>query len=210
MRAPILVLLAAALLPARGFAQDPFSELMTKPVEKGKPVVVSTGPVSPEEQAALLKIAGASQPTVDSGEGGPTVVCDGAGGYRADLKGKGGLLHGGCLKAHEQSHVEDLQKTCPSGCQGRAAGSPHPWDDTGGRCPAFAAEAGFWAWRVASECRAYTLERRCLRELFEKVSEADKGKVRARVKSVRRSLSYWNAEGLKLKPALPCPEPSFD
>jgi hypothetical protein len=165
----------------------------------------AAAPASPALPSGALPAA-----EVDTAQGGPTVVCDGKGGYAVDMKGKAVLLHGSCLRAHEDSHVADLAKTCPDGCKGQAAGTPHPWDNKTGRCPAFKDDLAFWTWRVGSECRAYSAERVCLRDLFEKAAKDDKGKVRARVKSVRQSLAYWRARGKELTPVIACPEPEFN
>lgn len=190
---PLLVLaMLAAAAPAAG--QDPFKDQGETPVAGGKAAGTAPAQALPPAE-------------VDTAQGGPTVVCDGKGGYRVDMKGKQVLPHGACLKVHELSHLADLQGVCPAGCKGQVDGVAHPWDDTGGRCPAFKDQLAFWTWRVGSECKAYTAERRCLHELFEKASGDAKGSLRARVKSVRKSLSYWDARGRELTPPIPCPQP---
>lgn len=128
-------------------------------------------------------------------EGGPTVVCDGKkpGGYRVAMNGKDGLLFAACLRKHEESHIEDYVKTCPDGCKGQADGTPSPMDAP--RCAAFETVKGWRDWRADSECKAYAVERACLKELFQKAAEPEKNPIRIKVRQVRCRLTKYKCEG---------------
>lgn len=105
----------------------------------------------------------AHQPPLQGG-GSATIVCDGSGGYRADLRGWSGAPCGieGCVRRHELSHAADWKRRWPNGCKGKKDGDAIP---LGGK--------GYAAFLKQSECTAYTVELRCIRNVIAK--NKDKG-----------------------------------
>lgn len=96
----------------------------------------------------------------------PTVVCDGKGGYRPDLR-KGKLfpcLIPKCFTVHEMVHVADWKKHCPKGCKDKKDGADAPRD--GKTCPKWKEESDYNAFLADSECRAYKEDIKCLKDLL--------------------------------------------
>ena len=155
-----------------------------------RPVDVPPG-FKPERCLSEKPTAESLGDTDDFTTGGPTVVCDGNGGYRVDMAGKEGLLYGKCLRIHEESHIEDLKAICPDGCKDKKNGASHPTDGSG--CPAFKDADAYRAWRIKSECKAYKRELECLRQLYKSLAEGSihQGIVRARIKQVKQSMNYY-------------------
>ncbi|GAC1368698.1 MAG: hypothetical protein NVSMB32_13730 [Actinomycetota bacterium] len=89
-------------------------------------------------------------------QGDATIVCDGAGGYRPDLRGWASAPCGivDCVRGHEQSHANDWKGRWPDGCKGKKDGADIP---LGG--------PGYAAFLKQSECRAYTFELNCVTPL---------------------------------------------
>jgi hypothetical protein len=85
-------------------------------------------------------------------QGDATIVCDGKGGYRVDLRGWANAPCGlvACIRRHEETHITDWKGRWPDGCKDKADGAQIP---LGG--------AGYDAFLKASECRAYTAELAC-------------------------------------------------
>jgi hypothetical protein len=81
-----------------------------------------------------------------------TIVCDGKGGYRVDLRAWAGAPCGleGCIRRHEESHISDWKGRWPDGCKNKQDGAQIP---LGG--------AGYDAFLKTSECQAYTAELAC-------------------------------------------------
>lgn len=135
----------------------------------------------------------------DLAEGGPTVVCDGKGGYRVDMKGKDILMQASCLRKHEESHIEDFNKTCPVGCKGQPDGTPHPLNTP--RCPPFEKIEDWISWRSETECKSYAIERACLKELYNSASgpkdkvEKIHNAIRPLIKHVKCRLTNYHCEG---------------
>jgi hypothetical protein len=94
--------------------------------------------------------------------GSATIVCDGAGGYRADLRGWAGAPCGieACVQRHEESHAADWRGRWPNGCK-NPDGTPKPY---GSAIPL--GGAGYAAFLKASECTAYTVEETCVTPLL--------------------------------------------
>lgn len=88
-----------------------------------RPVDVPPG-FKPERCLSEKPTAESLGDTDDFTAGGPTVVCDGNGGYRVDMAGKEGLLYGNCLRIHEESHIEDLKAICPMAAKTRKTARP--------------------------------------------------------------------------------------
>jgi hypothetical protein len=90
-------------------------------------------------------------------QGDATIVCDGNGGYRPDLRGWAGAPCGieDCVRRHEQSHADDWAKRYPDGCKN--ADGTNKLDGTdiplGG--------PGYDDFLKKSECDAYTIEIPC-------------------------------------------------
>lgn len=150
-----------------------------------------------DEKPAAKEVApeGKKSGADDLKEGGPTVVCDGKkpGGYRVSMNGKEGMVVAPCLRKHEESHVADYRETCPVGCKDQPDGTPSPQEAP--RCAAFETIKGWRDWRADSECKAYTVERACLKELFQKAPDSDKDQIRNRVLKVKCRLAKFKCEG---------------
>jgi hypothetical protein len=90
-----------------------------------------------------------------------TIVCDGSGGYRADLRGWAGAPCGieDCVRQHEESHARDWAARFPDGCVGKPDGGDIP---LGG--------PGYAAFLRQSECTAYGVEVGCLRPKLQAIT----------------------------------------
>ena len=79
-------------------------------------------------------------------ERGGGVKCDGKGGFVVDLGGFLGTPVEGCVRVHENSHIEDYRRDFPDACKNKPTGSAPkvPWD-----------------WKKRSECKAYKAEEKC-------------------------------------------------
>lgn len=95
-------------------------------------------------------------------QGDATIVCDGAGGYRADLRGwaTAGCGIAGCVQRHEESHAADWRGRWPNGCR-NPDGTNKP---NGSSIPL--GGPGYDAFLRRSECTAYTVEETCVTGLL--------------------------------------------
>lgn len=98
-----------------------------------------------------------------------TIVCDGSGGYRPDLRGWTGARCGveDCVRRHEQSHANDWAKRYPDGCK-NADGTPKP---NGSQIPL--SGPGYDDFLKKSECDAYTTEIPCEESALNNAGTAD-------------------------------------
>lgn len=122
----------------------------------------------------------------------PTVVCDGKGGYRVEAYGHEQSLLGRCYVAHEQSHRADLERICPNGCKNQRNGTLHATDAP--RCAAFKEVSDYNDWRQESECKAYSAEKRCLKELAQRImaeqQKANSADIRYKLNDMLSSLRH--------------------
>lgn len=102
----------------------------------------------------------------------PTIVCNGKGGYRIDLR-KGALFPcqiPSCFTAHETVHLNDWKAGCPSGCVKKSDGAPAPKD--GQTCPKWKEDSVYAEALADSECRAYKADLGCFGKLLKRVEAA--------------------------------------
>ncbi len=104
-----------------------------------------------------------------------TIVCNGSGGYRADLRGWTGAPCGieGCVRGHEESHARDWLGRWPNGCK-NDDGTNKP---DGSMIPL--GGPGYAAFLKASECSAYTFEEGCIAPLIAGASDTCKPTLQA-------------------------------
>jgi hypothetical protein len=118
-----------------------------------------------EEEEMMMRVRRAQREQAPHDDSA-TIVCDGSGGYRADLRGWAGAPCGieGCVRGHEESHARDWLGRWPNGCK-NPDGSNKP---DGSMIPL--GGDGYAAFLKASECTAYTFEEGCIQPLLDAAS----------------------------------------
>ena len=117
-----------------------------------------------------------------------TIVCDGEGDYRGDLRGYAlaPCYYNECVRLHEGVHCEDWRERWPRGCKKWDGVRPRP---DGAEVPK--GGSGYTEFLYSSECRAWEMTRLCVESMIPGSSEECKNKLEQRLHDAEKQKEYY-------------------